>query len=390
VDSAPEIGSARRGFGQRVRTARAYAGLSQGQLASSLAVAFPEVSVSAATIRRLENDDLGVKGSVYDWASRVAAITDTPEWFLVGGWTGAALVLEEAVPDIEVAMNDLRRARSMTEADLERTRVEAAALHDRHNEALERLAYLSEREGALRHSQVELNARLERLLATYRPKPKRVELAAQRLASGEDLETGEMEELIDAVLRNPEARRELGKKVPIIGFYRDEERATQSRASDPPTAVHPGLLTMALDGQVAWEILADAENERHAIEMLELWVDPDWERRRKDDATAIGQEFELDEPPVRNTSFPAEKLDRELLQRYLGGERLSTDEVAEVQAILRDPAIQSFLRSLVEELVDDKTAQSDATPRRASDAPLPEPPGELGRRSRASPHNRRS
>lgn len=74
-------------FGNRVRAARAYKGLSQAQLADAISQRYPEAAVSPSTIKRLEANDAAVRGSKREWTVWIADMTGAPDWFLEHGWT---------------------------------------------------------------------------------------------------------------------------------------------------------------------------------------------------------------------------------------------------------------------------------------------------------------
>jgi transcriptional regulator with XRE-family HTH domain len=76
-------------FGNRVRAARAYKGLSQAQLADEIGQRYPESSASPSTIKRLEANDPTVRGTTQEWIVWVADTTGVPDWFLEHGWTQA-------------------------------------------------------------------------------------------------------------------------------------------------------------------------------------------------------------------------------------------------------------------------------------------------------------
>jgi transcriptional regulator with XRE-family HTH domain len=73
-------------FGQRVRAARAYEGISQTELAARITETFPDNPVSAATIKRLERNDPSVKGEQDLWVRLIVGTTTAPPWFLRFGW----------------------------------------------------------------------------------------------------------------------------------------------------------------------------------------------------------------------------------------------------------------------------------------------------------------
>lgn len=199
--------ASRHDFGRRVRTARAYASVSQSELAAGIAARFPDAAVSPATIKRLENDDLGVKGSVYEWASRIAPVTGVPEWFLVGSWTGAAEVLEVAIPDQEVALENLRKSHVRAKTEVDRAHAEQRMSEQRFLEARMRLQRIAEEEQHLRKEQEVAKASLERLLTTYRPRPTPIEVKKR----GEDLA-----EFIADMMGRPEEMRELAERLEAV------------------------------------------------------------------------------------------------------------------------------------------------------------------------------
>ncbi len=149
--------STRGKFGRRVRAARAYAGISQSELADGIAARFPDASASTATVKRLENDDPGVKGSVYEWAPRIAPVTGVPGWFLVGNWEGAAAVLLPAL--------------SVVNVELERLRVAAAKARERATEAEGEYEELEAARGDMMRRRQETRGDLERRLRDFRPGP---------------------------------------------------------------------------------------------------------------------------------------------------------------------------------------------------------------------------
>jgi transcriptional regulator with XRE-family HTH domain len=94
------MGSTPDQFGRRVRAARAYAGMSQGELAAAIKARDPRWEVSLPTIKRLEKHGAeGVKASQAEWSERIAAACDVPMWFLEHGFEGAGSQQEESLTE---------------------------------------------------------------------------------------------------------------------------------------------------------------------------------------------------------------------------------------------------------------------------------------------------
>lgn len=109
------MGSTMDEFGRRVRAARAYAGLSQAELAAAIKRRHPGWEVSLPTVKRLEKRGAeGVKGSQDDWSQRIAEACGVPRWFLEQGFEGTEPrggdALEQRVVALEQVFSGLLSA----------------------------------------------------------------------------------------------------------------------------------------------------------------------------------------------------------------------------------------------------------------------------------------
>src|ERR1700739_3973074 len=140
----PRLG--RQHFGLRIRTARPYAAISQSELAKRIALKFPDVHASGATMQRLETGDPRVKGSVNEWAQRIELVTDVPVWFLAGDWDGIVEMFQETIPREETILAEIQQARAAAEREQEVASMSAAVAHEALAHATARLRELEARE----------------------------------------------------------------------------------------------------------------------------------------------------------------------------------------------------------------------------------------------------
>lgn len=96
-------------FGARVRTVRAFSGMSQTEFGRQLSTRFPSISGSCMSIKRLEKGGM-VRGSYSEWSMWIEAVVGVPcRYFLeTGEWpqpqTGPARGgPHQTSPDIELA-----------------------------------------------------------------------------------------------------------------------------------------------------------------------------------------------------------------------------------------------------------------------------------------------
>jgi hypothetical protein len=94
------------GFGCRVRAARGYAGITQAELGRRIEAGFPGVSCSIATVKRLEFDDPGVRGSLEQWSVWVASVTGMPQWCLEQGFVESPS-FSVGLSDVSLSLDDV-------------------------------------------------------------------------------------------------------------------------------------------------------------------------------------------------------------------------------------------------------------------------------------------
>ncbi|MFZ1925304.1 MAG: hypothetical protein WAU42_04075 [Solirubrobacteraceae bacterium] len=362
--------------------------MSQRQLTQEIRLRFPDAPASVPTIKKVEAGDLSVGGSLREWAVWVGDSTQTPYWFLEGGWdaprgrywqaeeyvkaqqtteTMTALVdalrerrSAESTPDIEDLLVIIKRM-GIKVGESDSLDLLLGRLEERTKVEQRRARLIMEKWRAIERDRDAIHRRdssesRQHLLAQISAAEGH-ELTASELATrhSDDWEA-EMERLTDVVENNLEA----------------------IRARTSPVIAHTSLkrLTQLL-----------AQRDRVQIE-----IDAKLTASEKALQTTIEAELleQSRNKPLRIT-FPDDgKLD--LFWRYLDDEKLSSAETTKLKQQLRDSGVGSYLKVIAERyalempqdtaLVTHEFGLVETTPQRANDAPLPEPPGELGRRAR--------
>lgn len=343
------------GFGDRVRAARGYAGgISQAVLAERIQERFPGVEVSARTIKRVEGEDPAVRGTLEEWAQWVGAATETPVFFLEYGF-------------MDIDLQEVKRARWQNFVLTDWLRIGARTLwfmrHKNADLAVQRsLLRQLRREGGIPFSEDEIESPSSALL---------------RMLSHIKSEDRWMYEKISQLLTD----------------YGVKHWASDDGLTGLP---FPGLrdieiLRMFRDARgLSDEEMARVRSIINYQFRLELEPDP-------------GIPPKLKEARRARETHPAATLVARLVQ----GEALSESEQKELREglaeFMQHPEIltgidwqrlrrgEPQMRTDLDVLWGAETERYEAerlfrldrapTPQLAGDAPLPEPPGELGRRA---------
>jgi hypothetical protein len=396
-------------FGARIKAARGYAGgISQGELARRISNRFPGVSVSVRTIKRLETGDASVKGSQQQWSQWVAEATDYPYELLVWEYEGLGSFGQEALRWVPYSHTHwlrmgfnllwrLKRAGISTERQrplLERLRREGGMPLteedlDSPSDAWGHIEERLRREKIwLRHKEGELLEELgfSRFIGLVRVPwlPVLLWLNGQDDLPGEDLDA--VRETVKWAVMDrfapdrslpveeghelsmPHELRDAGVAWGADGLWSAiEEMAYEAMAPDRPDDERdPEISSLVRRSMTAGPHTAQSEDREMKARPYSHVTPP-----RASDAPFAP-------PPGDATIRATIRASIESLAKYLAGEEIDASETSGAQEALKNPEFRRFLQGVIETAIPADTS----TPQSAADAPLPEPPGELGRRAR--------
>ncbi|HEV3094969.1 MAG TPA: hypothetical protein VGY30_10700 [Solirubrobacteraceae bacterium] len=317
-----------------------------------------------------------MKGTTREWGRWIGDVTRVPEWFFDHGWETVAAVANRKVQFISEARAELRNA-----LDLDASRFSA-------------------RLSSLPFSVLDPDSDGAKTADLIARGAHKVSGLMQLVAENQEIRKEEGDASLDytdiltnAFLAIPITTGHLKAVMALVVDYLQEqldEQVHRARMGDREFGIveeafrskpRMGLQAIAeAFGGATPQRASDDHDEKPAI-----WNTPLF-RALSEDAIrrAAGG-------PASLVPFPADKLDANLLKRFLSGEKLAGGETAKIRGALDDDEVKQYLRTVAEAhgLTPPSDAElahefslADATPRRAGDAPLPEPPGELGRRAR--------
>lgn len=384
-------------FGRRMRAARGWAGLSQRELAAEISARYPAAPASTQTIKKVEANDLSVKGSLSEWTVWVADATDTPDWFLEGGWNAPrhiretphmgplsrAFEMRALVKEIELAL----RAEVFNPDQVDHDRLRRFGLTLREDESPDRLI-----------GRLEELARAEDARGRYGViQARRAERERDLIRQGASRERRErlMHQLPRAALRDSALSAESRAKDALAAIMLGEDDEALLHDLSVTHAVKSESGSLAADEiEDLAEAVANTPNALiHRFDGIENLDNASLVHLRDAITARLRSRAAADvQLAASSTSaqipFPEGKLDRNLFVRFLSGEKLDQKETNEIQRALADPEVKRYFQAVADKAgVDADTlthgfALGAITPRSAADAPLPAPPGELGRRAR--------
>lgn len=350
-----------KAFGDRIKAARGFAGgISQGELAKRISEQVPGMAPSVRTIKRLENGDAGVKGSIREWSDWIGAATGFPPEMLLWGIDGPDQLTEEIrrwrvyshAHWLRIAANllwRLRRAKvdaSEQRPLLERLRREGGlpltgAEIESPSDALRQVAgALTEEEEWVREKEREL---LEK--SGLHPRVGLADLPVRALfafLNGQTLSAHEESEVRETV------------RWMLIDNFAPQHTFPVKGGKDihTPFAIQN---ESPIWGPRGFRGLMEAHTDQLEADFADSTTTPaPPDENGRDLAKHLPAAKQIIDLALRAQSdyvgvpFPEGKLDRNLFVRYLSGETLGQTETAEIQRTLADPDVQRYFQAIAE------------------------------------------